>query len=71
MAKLKKSEKRLVVLAGSALVSFVLNQFVCGDAEKPQIETAAKIETKSRAAQIAPPKVMKKNQPRPVSIQLI
>ena len=64
MPELKKSEKRLVVLAGSVVVSFLLNQFVCGEPEKPQIDTTTKIETKSGATQITPPNVVKKKQPR-------
>jgi len=47
MASLKKSEKRLVALTGSIVVTFVLNQFVCGEPEQPQIETAEKVEAKS------------------------
>ena len=61
MAQLKKSEKRLVVLAGSIVFTFVLNQYVCGKSEEHQVETTKKVEAKSRIPEQTSPEV-KKNQ---------
>ena len=60
MAPLKKSEKRLVALTGSIVVTFVLNQFVCGKSEQPQVETTKKVEAKSGVVEQTSP-VVKKN----------
>ncbi len=64
MAPLKKNEKRLVALAGSFVLTFVLNQFVCGKAEKPQVETTKKVEAKSEAVEGASKEVKKNVRPR-------
>ncbi len=66
MAQLKKSEKRLVVLAGSVVVSFVLNQFVCGKSEKPPVETTTEVETKSVVVDMASSNAVKSIKPRRV-----
>ena len=66
MAPLKKKEKRLVAIAGGAVIFFVLNQFVCGKSEKPQDETAKKIEAKSVVVERTPSNVVKRSKPRRV-----
>ncbi len=66
MAPLKKKEKRLVAIAGGAVIFFVLNQFVCGKSEKPQVEMAKKIEAKSVVVERTPSNVVKKGKPRRV-----
>ena len=60
MASLKKNEKRLVALAGGAVIFFALNQFVCGKSEKPQDETAKKVEAKSIVVERTPSNVVKR-----------
>jgi len=64
MAALKKSEKRLVAIAGSAVVVFVLNQFVCGKSEKPQVEMTKKVEAKSEVVEGTSTEVKKNVRPR-------
>ena len=64
MAQLKKSEKRLVVLAGSIVFTFVLNQFVCGKSEEHQVETTKKVEAKSGVVERTSPEVKKNVRPR-------
>ena len=66
MAPLKKKEKRLVAIAGGAVIFFVLNQFVCGESEKPKVETAKKVEAKSVVVERTPSKVVKRSKPRRV-----
>ncbi len=66
MAPLKKKEKRLVAIAGSFVIIFVLNTFVCGKSEKPKVETAKKVEAKSVVVEPTPSKVVKRSKPRRV-----
>ncbi len=66
MAPLKKKEKRLVAIAGGAVIFFVLNQFVCGKSEKPKVETAEKVEPKSVVVEPTPANVVKRSKPRRV-----
>lgn len=66
MAPLKKKEKRLVAIAGGAVIFFVLNQFVCGESEKPKVETAKKVEAKSVVVERTPSNVVKRSKPRRV-----
>ncbi len=66
MAPLKKKEKRLVAIAGSFVIIFVLNTFVCGKSEKPKVETAKKVEAKSVVVERTPSNVVKRSKPRRV-----
>jgi len=66
MAQLKKKEKRLVAIAGSFVIIFVLNTFVCGESEKPKVETAKKVEAKSVVVERTPSNVVKRSKPRRV-----
>ena len=66
MAPLKKKEKRLVAIAGSFVIIFVLNTFVCGESEKPKVETAKKVEAKSVVVERTPSNVVKRSKPRRV-----
>ncbi len=66
MAQLKKKEKRLVAIAGSFVIIYVLNTFVCGESEKPKVETAKKVEAKRAVVERTPSKVVKRSKPRRV-----
>ena len=66
MAPLKKKEKRLVAIAGSFVIIFVLNTFVCGESEKPKVETEKKVEAKSVVVERTPSNVVKRSRPRRV-----
>jgi len=63
MAPLKKNEKRLVALAGGAVIFFALNMFVCGKSEEPQVETTKKVEDKSGVVKRTSPEVKKNVRP--------
>ena len=64
MVPLKKNEKRLVALAGGAVIFFALNMFVCGKSEEPQVETTKKVEAKSGVVERTSPEVKKNVRPR-------